>query len=365
MIDPKTWFLLIRSQISWKKFSAILNIDPELEWLTADPVPLLKKCGVAEEHLQFWRVPPVGLIEHDRQWLAQPNHHLMTFFDPDYPQLLKEIADPPLALFIVGDRALLSTPQLAIVGTRNPSSAGRENAQQFAHYLATAGLTITSGLAVGIDAAAHQGALTSTGKTIAVCGTGLDLVYPAKHRQLAAQMSQQGALVSEFPLGTQPNRFNFPQRNRIISGLSVGTLVVEAALRSGSLITAHAAIEQGREVFAIPGSIHNPLAKGCHQLIRQGAKLVETTDDILEDLGSLIKISMTDIKQQLEKESRTPILEIDPEYQQLLDLIGYETVSVDTLVVRSGLSIEVVASLLLMLELQSLISSQPGGYIRI
>lgn len=363
MLNLKTWFLLIRSQISWKKFSAILAIDPKLEELTANPLPLLKKCGLGDEQMQFWRVPPMGLIEHDSQWLSQPNHYLVTFLDNDYPQLLKEIADPPLALFMVGDRTLLSTPQIAIVGTRNPTAAGREMARQFAQYLAEAGLTITSGLAFGVDAAAHQGVLTGSGKTIAVCGTGLDLVYPAKHRQLAEQISQQGALVSEFPLGTQPIKFNFPQRNRIISGLSVGTLVVEAALRSGSLITAHAAMEQGREVFAIPGSIHNPLSKGCHQLIRQGAKLVETTDDILEDLGSLIKISITDMNQQLEKDLRIPIL--DPEYQQLLDFIGHETISVDTLVVRSGLSIEVVASMLLMLELQSLIGRQPGGYIRI
>ena len=371
MLNLKTWLLLIRTpNITWKKFSAILALDPKLEILSTNPLPLLKQRGFNEEQLVFWRVPPDALLEKDMIWLEFTNHHLMTFLDADYPQLLKEIPNPPLALFIIGDRALLSLPQLAIVGSRNPSAMGKENARQFARYLARAGLTITSGLALGIDAAAHEGALAANGKTIAVCGTGVDIIYPAKHRELAEKISQSGALVSEFPLGTKPDPYNFPQRNRIISGLSVGTLVVEAALRSGSLITAHAALEQGREVFAIPGSIHNPLVKGCHQLIRQGAKLVETTDDILEELGSLVNISMSAFNeqldkqpdQQLEKSDFTPIL--DAEYQQLLELIGYETISVDTLVIQSGLSVEVVASMLLMLELQSLIISQPGGYIR-
>lgn len=396
MTDLKTWLLLIRTpNMSWKKFSTILAIDPKLEMLTSNPLPLLKQRGFNEEQLAFWRSPPEKIVESDQIWLNFTNHHLVTFLDPDYPQLLKEIPDPPLALFVIGDRCLLMSPQLAIVGSRNPSNLGRETAQQFAHYLANVGLTITSGLALGIDAAAHHGALAAKGKTIAVCGTGLDTVYPAKHRDLAEHISQTGAIVSEFPLGTKPHPYNFPQRNRIISGLSVGTLVVEAAVRSGSLITAHAALEQGREVFAIPGSIHNPLAKGCHQLIRQGAKLVETAHDILEDLGSLLGILTPTLTlpreytgegigeiplpslactqraqaggglgwgQQLEKVDASPLL--DKEYQVLLGLIGYETTAVDTLVIQSGLSVEVVASMLLMLELQSLIISQPGGYVR-
>jgi DNA processing protein len=390
MTDVKTWLLLIRTpNINWKKFSGILALDPKLEILSTHPLPLLKQRGFNEEQLAFWRSPPEKILETDQIWLNFTNHHLVTFLDSDYPQLLKEIPDPPLALFVIGDRALLSYPQLAIVGSRNPSNLGRDIAQQFAHYLAAAGLTITSGLALGIDAAAHEGALAANGKTIAVCGTGLDTVYPARHRDLAERISRTGAIVSEFPLGTKPDPYNFPQRNRIISGLSMGTLVVEAALRSGSLITAHAALEQGREVFAIPGSIHNPLAKGCHQLIRQGAKLVETGQDIVEDLGSLLGIlapTLTLPREYTREGKRdsnyggaipSPCAlkgyasggglgwgQLDKDYQRLLDLIGYETTAVDTLVIQSALSAEVVASMLLMLELQSLISSQPGGYIR-
>jgi len=226
-------------------------------------------------------------FEAELAWLSETGHHLVTWADTDYPPLLREIPAPPVVLYVIGDRQSLSHPQFAIVGSRNPTPMGRENAQAFAKTLAGAGLTITSGLALGIDGAAHRGALDAGGKTIAVVGTGLDRVYPARHRDLAYAVVQQGALVSEFPLGTPPKSENFPVRNRIISGLSLGTLVVEAAVQSGSLITARLATEQGREVFAIPGSIHSPQARGCHALIRQGAKLVETAQDILEELGPL------------------------------------------------------------------------------
>ena len=199
----------------------------------------------------------------------------MTLHDARYPELLKQIADPPSILFVQGDVSLLAKWQIALVGSRNPSASGRDTAYEFSRYLAQDGITINSGLAMGIDAASHQGALAAGGKTIAVIGTGLDRVYPAKHRELAHEIASTGAIVSEFALGTSPRAENFPRRNRIISGLSLGTVVVEAAVKSGSLITARMAMEQGREVFAIPGSIHNPLARGCHQLIRQGAKLVE------------------------------------------------------------------------------------------
>jgi DNA processing protein len=226
-------------------------------------------------------------FETELAWLSETGHHLVTWADTDYPPLLREIPAPPVVLYVIGDRQSLSHPQFAIVGSRNPTPMGRENAHAFAKTLAGAGLTITSGLALGIDGAAHRGALDAGGKTIAVVGTGLDRVYPARHRDLAHAVVQQGALVSEFPLGTPPKSENFPVRNRIISGLSLGTLVVEAAVQSGSLITARLATEQGREVFAIPGSIHSPQARGCHALIRQGAKLVETAQDILEELGPL------------------------------------------------------------------------------
>ncbi len=220
--------------------------------------------------------------------LEGDNRHLITLHDARYPTLLREIDDAPPMLFIQGDPTILNLPQIAIVGSRNPSASGRQTATDFAHFLASAGLAITSGLADGIDGAAHQGALETKNSTLAVTGTGLDRVYPAKHRELAHRIAEQGALISELPPGTPPIPANFPRRNRIISGLSLGTLVVEAAQKSGSLITARLATEQGREVFAIPGSIHNPLARGCHALIRQGAKLVETAGDILEELAPLL-----------------------------------------------------------------------------
>jgi len=289
-------------------------------------------------------------------WLDHAERHLVAWDDADYPRLLREIPDPPILLYVVGRRALLMTPQVAIVGSRNPTPAGRENATAFAQSLATAGITVTSGLALGVDGAAHRGALTAGAPTIAVAGTGLDRVYPARHRELAHEIAQQGALVSEFPPGTPPRPENFPVRNRIISGLSLGTLVVEAAIQSGSLITARLATEQGREVFAIPGSIHAPQARGCHALIRQGAKLVETAQDILEELGPLAHVA----------ESITPLqrhnfLPTDERMSFLLDHMGYDPVTVDTLIERSGLTPDTVSSMLLHMELAGLISGCPGG----
>ena len=293
------------------------------------------------------------------EWLSQPNHHLLTWSDVDYPALLREIPDPPLVLYISGDRALLSSPQIAIVGSRNPTPMGRENAQAFARSLASAGLVVTSGMALGVDGAAHRGALDAGGKTIAVAGTGLDRVYPARHRDLAHEIVKQGALVSEFPLGTPPLPENFPVRNRIISGLSLGTLVVEAALKSGSLITARMANEQGREVFAIPGSIHAPQARGCHALIRQGAKLVETAQDIIEELGPL-----AGVVQQRAQQSASPTMEMDATTAALLEHVGHDPVTIDALIERSGLTADVVSSMLLLMELNGLVMSCPGGKIQ-
>ena len=290
--------------------------------------------------------------ESDRAWLKQPQCHLLTWADPDYPPLLRELPDPPVALYVQGSRALLSQPQLAVVGSRNPTPGGRDNAAAFAQSLAGAGLTITSGLALGIDGAAHRGALAA-GTTIAVAGTGLDRVYPPRHRELAHQIVNAGALVSEFPLGTSPRPENFPVRNRLISGLSLGVLVVEAALNSGSLITARLAAEQGREVFAIPGSIHSPLARGCHALIRQGAKLVETAQDILEELGPLAALTAP------ASDKSTPNLSNDE--SELLQHLGYDGVHFDVVVERSGLTPDRVSSMLLALELRGLIAVGPGG----
>ena len=331
--------------------------------------------------------------EHEIAWLAEPNHHLITLSDPRYPPLLREIADPPAVLYVIGDPDLLSATQLGIVGSRNPTPGGSETAHAFASYLTQSGLTITSGLALGVDAAAHRGALAVGGKTIAVAGTGLDRVYPARHRELAHEIAGQGALISEFSLGTPALPSNFPRRNRIISGLSLGVLVVEAALQSGSLITARLAAEQGREVFAIPGSIHNPLARGCHALIRQGAKLVETAADILEELGPIAQVTAAvqgstniagrsrhpasrDISTSLYVRGRTPettparqtdgegniATGLDVEAMTVLDCLGFDPTPVDSLIERSGLTPEAVSSMLLVLELQGHVVSAPGGH---
>ncbi len=286
-------------------------------------------------------------------WLLQPAHHLVTWTDADYPALLRQIPDPPLALYVLGDRTLLSRAQLAIVGSRNPTPAGRENAHAFARHLAGAGLAITSGMALGIDGAAHRGALAAeNGATVAVVATGLDRVYPARHKELAHDIAARGAIVSEFPLGTPPLAENFPIRNRLISGLSLGVLVVEAAVGSGSLITARLATDQGREVFAIPGSIHSPLSRGCHALIRQGAKLVETANDVLEELGALARVAA---------EARPLPADLPAPQRQLLEHLGHDPASIDQLVERSGLTAEAVSSMLVQLELQGLVEAGAGG----
>ncbi len=259
-----------------------------------------------------------------------------------------------------GNPAVLATPQLALVGSRNPSAAGRDLAHDFARHLCGAGLTVTSGLALGIDAASHQGALDGEGLTIAVTGTGLDRVYPARHRDLAHRIAQRGALVSEFVPGTPPLAEHFPRRNRIISGLSLGTLVVEAALASCSLITARLAAEQGREVFAIPGSIHNPLARGCHSLIRLGAKLVENVQDILEELGPMVS-DMPYNTVLCSGENSVTGLDLDDNSLKLLDCVDFSPTSIDTLVERSGLTPEQVSSMLLVLELHNIVESASGG----
>jgi DNA processing protein len=263
----------------------------------------------------------------------------------------------PAALYVQGSVAALSSPQLAMVGSRSPTPAGRATAREFAAWFSRAGLTVTSGLAVGIDAASHEGALAGGGVTIAVYATGLDRVYPAEHTALARRIRAQGALVSEFPPRTPPLRGHFPRRNRLIAGLSLGTLVVEAARHSGSLITARHAGEAGREVFAIPGSIHSPLSRGCHQLIKDGAKLVEEAADVLSELNfSLRKEAVTMSK----PESRKP-RELDKEYEMLLDAVGFEPATIDVLVARTHLPGESVASMLLILELEGRVAALPGG----
>lgn len=304
---------------------------------------------------------------------SQSGLHCLLYDNPLYPRLLREIPRPPPLLFVRGDPTCLSLPQLAIVGSRSPSGGGIENAERFAHYLAERGFAITSGLALGIDAAAHRGALRAGGKTIAVMGTGINLIYPSRHRQLAQDIIDSGgALVSEFPLGTASHACNFPQRNRIISGLSGGTLVVEAAVQSGSLITASYALQHDREVFAIPGSIHNPLARGCHQLIRQGATLVETAQDIVDQLAGLLSY-----KRQEVKSAKAPQPELFPEVdteeesglsaaeQNLLQALGYDPLPVDLLAERTGLDVGNLSAQLIGLEIKGLIQQVGACYQRL
>lgn len=281
------------------------------------------------------------------EWLNDARNCIVTLADSDYPQSLLNIPDPPLLLYVKGRRELLNCPALAVVGSRNATPQGLGNSESFAQAASKAGLCIVSGMAQGIDAAAHHGGLSERGSSIAVVGTGLDKVYPAANRQLAHQLAEEGALLSEFPLGTPPLAANFPRRNRIISGMSLGCLVVEASLQSGSLITARMALEQGREVFALPGSIHAPQARGCHYLIKQGAKLVECAQDILEELGYF-----TSSNQMLsDSEAEHP----------LLAHLGYDPTDLDSLSLRSGLTIEALSAILLQLELNGSVAVVPGG----
>jgi DNA processing protein len=294
-----------------------------------------------------------ALIDNTLTWLEQPANHVLTLADPDYPQTLLEIADPPLMLHIKGRLDLLSGNALAVVGSRNATAQGSLNAEKFSEALSQSGWTIVSGMALGIDAAAHRGGLRGAGATIAVIGTGPDIVYPARNRALAHQIAEQGCIISEYPLGMPALQANFPRRNRIISGLARAVLVVEAAAQSGSLITARMAAEQGRDVFAIPGSIHAPLSKGCHQLIKQGAKLVESAQDILEELGQF--------EPGTGAAGAAPQAAANPETAQLLKIIGHDPVTADQLGLRCGLQPAALAALLLELELQGAIEALPGG----
>lgn len=329
-------------------------------------LPLSERCSVLSlppAGRAFLAAPCWEKIDADLRWAEGDGQHILTLHDPAYPPLLKEIPDPPPLLFVRGNPALLARPQIAIVGSRNPTAGGRSLAQDFAHSLVLTGLIVTSGLALGIDAASHRGALRARGHTIAVAGTGPDRIYPARHRQLAEAILEQGVIVGEFSPGTPALPSNFPRRNRIISGLGLGVLVVEAACKSGSLITARLAAEQGREVFALPGSIHNPLARGCHQLIRQGAKLVEDINDILEELGPLAAFAgraAEDAESPSNEEKKLPV-----DQQHLLQALGFEPVSIDALVRRSGLTAEVVSSMLLGMELQGRVTSNGGHYCRV
>ncbi len=292
-------------------------------------------------------------IQEDLLWESQENHHLITLADHVYPPLLKEIYDPPMVLYARGQLSCFQQPGLGIVGTRYPSPSGAETARKFAYELAQQGITIVSGLALGIDGQAHHGCLAAIGKTIAVMGTGIDTIYPYAHRKLAEEIAQNGMLISEFPLKSSAKAGHFPRRNRIISGLSLAILVVEAAIRSGSLITARLALEQNRDVLAVPGSILNPQARGCHYLLQQGAKLITSSADVLESLGFLMNSTTNKTSYGLASDD-----------ENLVKFIGFEVTTVDKILERSGLGIEVVTCELADLELQGIVKAVSGGYVR-
>jgi DNA processing protein len=351
-----------------------MNIDAELaSWLTLSQIPglgnenlrrLLLAFGSPSEILAtpaatlkqivrpavahaIAKDPIDGALTPVSIWLEDPSNRIVTLADADYPQALLNIPDPPLVLYVKGRLDLLNHSSFAVVGSRNASTQGVRNAEAFAQAVSEADLCIVSGMAHGIDTAAHLGGLRGRGSSIAIVGTGLDKVYPAANRDLAHQLAVQGALISEFPLGTPPLAHNFPRRNRIISGLSLGCLVVEASLQSGSLITARMALEQGREVFAIPGSIHMPQAKGCHALIKQGAKLVENPRDILEELGWYSATANAPYSN----------LVTHPIFAHL----GFDPLDIDSLSQRSGLTIDALSAILLQLELDGQVTTLAGG----
>ena len=327
----------------------------------------------ALEALEAYRANPetdplARAMTADRGWLeAHPEVQLLAREDSDYPPLLREIDRAPPLLYLRGSRAALSLPQLAVVGSRNPSPGGADNARQFSAYLARQGFAITSGLALGVDGLAHAGALSVDGVTLAVMGTGIDRIYPVRHKKLAQEiLDKGGALISEFPLGTLPQAANFPQRNRIISGLSGGTLVVEAALKSGSLITARYALQQNREVFAIPGSIHNPLARGCHRLIREGATLVETAQDIVQELAAYLGYQYSLLEDSAPVAVRFQALNepLSVEQQTLLEAIGHDPRSLDSLLEQTQLPVGDLSALLVELQLEGLVEETASGYIQ-
>ncbi|WP_158880859.1 DNA-processing protein DprA [Rhodanobacter sp. L36] len=336
----------------------------------------LRRSARLDESARAWlQQPDDELLRADLAWLAQPGHRLLRCTEDDFPPQLENIPQPPAALFVIGDASLLLYPQVAIVGARGASISGLAHARAFARALAEAGFAITSGMADGIDGAAHIAALDIGARTLAVIGTGPDRVYPRKHHALAKRIAAHGALVSEFPPGTAARANHFPRRNRIIAGLSLGTLVIEAGLKSGSLITARLAAEQGREVFALPGSIHNPLARGCHRLIRDGARLVEDVAEIVETLVPAARMLGGELAARLghdaSSESSVAAAEFEksdsladsqtPEYRRLWTELGYEPVTLDELVQRTGQSAALLGSMLLMLELDARVESLPGN----
>lgn len=363
--NDRAWFVLARANLPAGELTRLLGEYGDAISIVAQGDSVLKRSGMGESSRHAIVHPDEKAISADLAWLEQRDCHMVHRQSPDFPQLLGELADPPALLYVRGDVDALHLPALAIVGSRNPTRGGVRNALAFARHLSATGFCIVSGLAQGIDTAAHTGALETGGKTVAVLGHGIDRVYPATNRDLAHRIIGSGAVMSEYPLGSAPRREHFPQRNRLISGLALGTLVVEAAKRSGSLISARLAAEQGREVFAIPGSIHNALSRGCHQLIRQGAKLVESAEDIVSELGPLVGHLMQNETDTATKSPQDVAPAHDADYDMLLRAIGHDPATADQLAAESGLTIEQVSSMLLILELKGEVEALKGGqYLR-
>lgn len=371
--DTGFWLLLsCLPKFGGRRQQAILDHFTDFAGLLSSNAATLKAIGLSAETveaLEAWRRgdtahPVVASVITTYRDCLRTGTDILTLADADYPEPLKHIHDAPLVLYVRGDRSLLGREQIGIVGSRNATRAGLEHARSFAAALGRKGLLVTSGLALGVDGAAHSGALDAGFPTVAVIGNGVDRPYPHRHRTLSERIAGDGVIVSEYPPGTSAKAGHFPRRNRIISGLSRGILVVEAGLKSGSLITARLALEQGREVFAIPGSVHNPLARGCHDLIRQGAKLVETVDDICEELGAWWS-------GQDEAASSAPAPDqpltagLDSREIAVLEALGYDPRSTDDLCSVTGLPADQLMQSLLLLELQGLVDAAPGGYQRI
>ena len=326
---------------------------PNLEELFQLSVHELEQAGLSSRMASGIANFDFLQVETDWRWEEACDHFLLTLCDPDYPSLLKEIHDPPPVLYAIGQLSSFLQPTVAMVGTRKPSVTGKETARRFAFELASKKISIVSGLAIGIDAEAHRGCIQAGGKTIAVMGTGIDCIYPRQHRLLADSISENGLLLTELPLQSPPIAGHFPRRNRIISGLSLCTLVVEAAIKSGSLITARMALEQDRDVLAIPGSIYNPQSRGCHHLLQQGAKLATSSQDVLDEL-----------RIDYEQEAAEFVFGLATENKNLVKCIGFEVTAVDQIIARSGLTVEKVVCDLAELELQGIVKAVPGGYTR-
>ncbi|HEX6259721.1 MAG TPA: DNA-processing protein DprA [Woeseiaceae bacterium] len=367
-LSSRAWFVLAKARLGAPTLRALLEQHGSAEAIVALTGRELRNCGLNEAAQHAIRHPDEAAIRRDLDWLLDDRNHLVHPQSGWWPELFDELADAPTILYLRGKPETLELPALSIVGSRNPTRGGVMNAYEFARHLGASGFSIVSGLAQGIDTAAHKGALDANAATVAVLGHGIDRVYPAANHELAHRIAAHGALISEYPLGTHPRKEHFPERNRLISGMSLGTLVVEAAKRSGSLITARLAAEQGREVFAIPGSIHNALSRGCHELIRQGAKLVENADDIVSELGPLVAHLMQNAERVLTPPADPAFAAPghDAEYERLLSTLGHDPATVDELAAQSGLTIGQVSSMLLILELEGEIEAlHSGQYARL